>query len=323
MPPGSCGTELLQGTSKEFLLCTALTSFSRRESFHAWRTFASAYPIEFSDRKYRYHLHIRQPSLAPPDYFRGLSPKDPSWWTCLRISPKETRVADLVPVSNISNLALLDLSDGQVTIDTKVSVFNERVMRTWAELVSTAGAFEELQILLLGWQEHVSTWLFQYLQHFPKLRYVVLTDCPLLHQKNRKEWEPKALLWGWEARHAKRSAKRLKPCLMEKDFHSGAVSGLLYPDEQMQIERPVLEMWLGNPRPWTHIVDDFPSTRTIFFERSSRADALKRMADERPAETRSPPAKRMLKPRARPGTKLTASADDSGLFADISSSYKQ
>jgi hypothetical protein len=229
----------------------------------------------------------------------------------------------MVSVSDIANLALLDLSDGQVTIDTKVSLFNERVMRTWSELVKTAGAFGELQILLLGWQENVSPWLFQYLQHFPKLRYVVLTDCPLLHQKNRKEWEPKALLWGWEARHAKRSAKRLKPFLKEKDFHSGAVSGLLYPEEQMEIERPVLEMWLGNPRPWTHIVDDFPSTRTIFFERSTRADALKRMSDERPLETRSPPAKRMLKPRAKPVTKLTALADDPGLFADTSSSYKQ
>jgi hypothetical protein len=283
--------------------------------------FASAYPSEFSNHNYRYHVHIRQLFLSPPDYFRGLSPENASWWTCLRISPKETRVADLVSVSNISNLALLDLSDGQVTIDTKVSSFNERVMRTWAELAKTAGAFRELQVLLLGWQEHVSSWLFQYLQHFPKLRYVVLTDCPLLHQKNRKEWEPDAADCGWEARHAKRSAKTLKPILKEKDFHFGAVSGLLYLDEQVTMTRPVLETWLGNPRPWTHIVEDFPSTRTIFFERSATADPLKRsnVSDERTAETRSPPAKRTLKPRARPGTNPTASSD---LLADITSSYK-
>lgn len=298
---------------------------------------ASSYPVEFSDPEYRYYLHIRQPSLPLPDYFRGVRSDQGHWSTCLRISPKETRAADLVSVSSISNLALLDLSDGQVTIDTKNSSFDERVMRTWTELAETEGAFACLQALLLGWQENVSAWLFRYLRYFPSLRYIILTDCPLMHQKNRKEWEPFALDHGWEARHAKRSAKSLRPVLKQTGFHFGAVSGLLYPSTAEQnasvaegVSNPILEVWLGTPKPWTHIVDDFPSTRTIFFDRQKRSsigsgpqrnndDLLKRsrMSDERAVEVRSPPAKRTVKPTPgmRPGSKLRGTSD---LLADVS-----
>ncbi|KAI9876857.1 MAG: hypothetical protein M1823_007200, partial [Watsoniomyces obsoletus] len=59
------------------------------------------------------------------------------WLACLRISPKETRAADLISLSGISNLVILDLSDGQAAIDTKVSSLDERVFRTWAELAKT------------------------------------------------------------------------------------------------------------------------------------------------------------------------------------------
>ena len=202
-----------------------------------------------------------------------------SWLTCLRISPKETRVPDLVSLGNIPNLAVLDLSDGQVAIDTKVSSFDERVMRTWAELAQSSGKLKQLRVILLGWQEHLSVWLFKYLNRFPLLRQVVITDCPKIHQKNRKEWEPFATEKGWAARHSKRSAKSLRPILNEPGFHVGAVSGVLSSRQESparvndtsstrsEVPRPVLEFWLGTPRTWTHILDDFPSTRTIIFDR--------------------------------------------------------
>ena len=299
---------------------------SRRESFHAWRVFAQSYPSasEFGSSRYRYHFQIKHPSLAVEDYLRGITSERFSWMTCLRISPKEQRVSDLVSLASISNLAVLDLSDGQVAIDTKVSSFDERVLRAWAELAERQGQLRHLRVILLGWQEHVSpVWLFKYLNQFPSLRKVILTDCPRMHQKNRKDWETIALNQGWEARRGKRSAKSLRPILNEQGFHMGAVSGLLFSDQEISsrtssvdatvnhLTKPVLECWLGAPRAWTHILDDFPSTRTIFFDRmegqtpsaddgeaSVSKDPVKRARnyEHRSIEVTSPPPKRASKP---------------------------
>lgn len=266
--------------------------------------------------------------------------------TCLRISPKETRVADLVSLSDITNLALLDLSDGQVLIDTKVSSFDERVMRTWAELAKTEGAFSHLRVVLLGWQEHVSTWLFQYLRSFPSLSHLIITDCPKIHQKNRKEWAQSALEYGWEARHGKRSAKFLRPVLNEPGFHLGAVSGLLSstPDISGEVSgmeigsstfrKPLLECWLGTPRVWSHILDEFPGPRTIIFDRTYHTspkphvaqggrdiDPIKRTRDQdqRSIEVRSPPPKRMPRTWGRSGARWEGASE---LLAAFSTQQK-
>jgi hypothetical protein len=198
-----------------------------------------------------------------------------------------------------------------------VSSLDERVLRTWAELAKTEGRFKNLQAILLGWQEHISMWLFNYLSSFPSLRQVIITDCPKIHQKNRKDWEPIALEYGWEARHGKRSAKSLRPTLNERGFHLGAVSGLLWSssgirkdEKDERVSRPVLEFWLGTPRTWTHILDDFPGTRTVFFDRPQQStkedrtvqssidpDLVKRARnmEQRSTEMSSPPPKRKLK----------------------------
>ena len=255
----------------------------RSESFHIWRVFAASYSqaSEFGQPQYRYHIQIRQPSLALQAYFTGINSRDASWLTCLRISPKETRTADLVAIANITSLAALDLSDGRVTIDTRISTLDERVFRTWSELAQSGHAFQRLRVLTFGWQEHLSCWLFKYLPHFPTLKRIIMTDCPYLHQRNRKDWEQLALDTGFEARHAKKSVKSLRPMLFAPDFQQGAISGLYYinsddkdnsPDTPSteiddQDRKPLLECWLGTPRTWNHIVDDFPGTKTIWFDR--------------------------------------------------------
>ena len=259
----------------------------RIESFRVWRAFAASYSkaSEFGQPQYRYHLQIRQPSLVLQSYFNGLTSRDASWLTCLRISPKETRTADLVGIANIINLTALDLSDGRVTIDTRVSAFDERVLRTWSELAQSGRAFQHLRVLLFGWQEQLSFWLFKYLSHFPALERVIMTDCPHLHQRNRKDWEQLGFDAGFEARHAKKSAKGLRPTMFDPEFQQGAISGLYYvsanggndtdtdtASENLrhvndQAGKPLLECWLGTPRTWNHIVDDFPGTKTIWFDK--------------------------------------------------------
>lgn len=259
----------------------------RRESFHTWRVLAAAYPIEMFEN--RYHLHIRQPSLSPEAYFSGLGSTAISWLVCLRISPKEVSVADLVLMANVPNLAVLDLSDGQVAIDMKTSSFNERVLRTWAEIAARRKGFFHLRVLLLGWQD-LDIWLFKYLPYFPNLSQVIITDSQNLNQRNRKDWEVPATAVGYEARHAKRSAKSLRPVLDDPDFHKYSVSGFLL-DQSGQNDgsggsshkrRPILECWLGTPRKWTHILEDFPGTRTIYFDRVKSVEPQHDIFNTRP-----------------------------------------
>ena len=176
------------------------------------------------------------------------------------------RIADLISLAKISNLAVLDLSDGQVSIDRKSSSFNERVMRTWSELAAS-GSFRHLRVLILGWQEHLDQWLFRYLPFFTNLQAVIVTDSAKIHQKNRKDWEAVAAEYGWEGRRSKRSAKSLRPHFSEPESPLCAVSGLYYTTLDSSAVRPLLECWIGTPRKWTHILDDFPGTRTVFFDR--------------------------------------------------------
>ncbi|RMZ88014.1 hypothetical protein DV736_g4756, partial [Chaetothyriales sp. CBS 134916] len=280
------------------------------ESFHAWAVLASSYPDtnEFGLAEYRYHLEFKQPSLPLQSYLHGLAPAQSPWLLALRLSPGETRIADLMLLGKVPNLAVLDLSDGQVSFNPQSSSFDERVLRAWSELASL-GSFKQLRVLLLGWQVHVDQWLFDYLPFFPNLQQVMVTDCPKLHQKNRKEWEDTAADHGWEARHSKRSAKSLRPYIMEPNFALGAVSGLYYTTLHGAPSRPMLECWIGTPRKWMHILDDFPGTRTIYFDRvqdplrtqSARPASGKRIRHQQTISSTptSPEPKRMQKPKIR------------------------
>ena len=282
---------------------------THRESFHFWRILVGAYPEQLAKEQNRYHLHIPQPTLSLPDYFHGLISPTRKWLTSLRISPKETRIADLISVATIPNLTVLDLSDGQNSISMIVSPFNERIFRTWADLARAGQAFQHLEALFFGWQ-NLDAWLFQYLPNFPALKKVVVTDSPRLHQKNRKDWEPLAVEYGWEARHAKRSAKSLRSVLDGSGFYKCSVSGIMSQfdtNASTAAARPVVECWLGSPLRWHHILDDFPGTRTIYFDRTRMPgrqalaqtrsnDTVKRAhCTETLATNATPPPKRMTK----------------------------
>lgn len=131
---------------------------------------------------------------------------------------------------------------------------------------------------MLGWQEVISKWIFKYLDSFPSLCHVLVTDSLRLHQKNRPFWEEEAAEYGWVARSAKKSARSLKPILDDKNFYLGAVSGCYYNSQELfeqltqakkpkiATKLPVLECWLGGPKRWNHVVEEFPGTRTVWFD---------------------------------------------------------
>lgn len=231
-------------------------------------------------------MTISDPSLPLSDYYAGLNSQSLDYLVALRIAPRLTQVADLIRLSAIQNLAVLDLSDSPSTIDHPLSTFDERILRAWVELCSAsqtgeAARFQNLRILLIGWQDDLSYWLFKYLHVFPQLCHVIVTDCRGMQNRNKAMWLHNCRQYGWEPRSAKKSAKSLRPIIDEKgDTVVGRVSGLIYETEEIlggslgrdkhEIEKnrkPVIEMWLNRPRPWTHVVEDFPGTRTVWFDK--------------------------------------------------------
>lgn len=231
-------------------------------------------------------MSILAPSLPLTDYYAGLNSRSLSYLVALRIAPNYTQTADLIRLSTIRNLSILDLSDSPSTIDHPLSTFDERILRAWADLASpsnreVASRFQNLRILLLGWQDELGFWLFKYLHVFPQLCHVIVTDCRGMQNRNKMMWLHQSRQYGWEPRSAKKSAKSLRPVIDEQgDAVIGRVSGLMYESEEILGElfgqnkehvekerKPVLEMWLNRPRPWTHIVDDFPGTRTVWFDK--------------------------------------------------------
>ena len=249
---------------------------SHSESFHAWRTFAAAYPEYFNSETHRYLIDIKQPRLPLENYYKGIGSVSVKWFTCLRVAPREIPLADVIRIADIRNLAVLDLSDGNAT-ETSAMAIDERVFKAWSEL-AVQGAFKHLRVLLLGWQEGVSKCIFKYINNFPSLCYLLVTDSPNIRQRNRSNWEAEAAKHGWLARSAKRSAKSLRPLLDEKAFYPGAVSGCYYSSQELydqlaaeknpdtRTRRPILECWIGNPRIWTHVVEEYPGTRTVWFD---------------------------------------------------------
>lgn len=249
------------------------------ESFYIWRTFAIAFGTEFADNSNRYMLDIKAPALSLPDYYKGLSSRKREWLTCLRISPKQVTVPDLVSLSAITNLSVLDLSDGRLYMENRESTFDIRIMRSWSELASTGRAFQSLEVFMLGWQEKVDTWIFDLLDSFPRLDILVMTDCRCIHHKNHKEWQDDAWKHGWTFMPSKRGAKHLRTLLDDKSFYAASASNLHYEHMRMAAEvakrpmnssisdRPLVECWLGTPKPWRHVIDEFPGTRTVFFQK--------------------------------------------------------
>jgi hypothetical protein len=323
--------------SMSFLLPSATLTicFSHSESFHAWRTLAAAYPDHFNKGAHRYLIDVKQPRLPFEDYYKGITSVDLKWLTCLRIAPREIPVADVIRVANIKNLAVLDLSDGNATEASAIPI-DERVFKTWSEL-AVKGAFNYLRVLMLGWQEDSSKWIFKYLDTFPSLCYILVTDSLKIHQRNRSEWEVEAAKYGWLARSAKQSAKSLRPLLDDKNFYLGSVSGCYYSSQELfdqlatdkkpdiVTRLPMMECWLGSPKVWTHVVEAYPGTRTVWFDnvkiKSSRVnnaqvktaqepeprDQNKRSRDlETPTkELRSPPSKRKTAKRKIKGCSAT------------------
>ncbi len=246
----------------------------------------SAYSESFKSPYRRYFLDIKEPALPLADYLTSLDSTSMKWLTCLRIAPQSIDRSDLVRIAQLQNIAVLDLSD-DISLHNLGMQIDERIFKTWAEMAGEGKAFKHVRVILMRGQADVSAWIFKYLDNFPSLCFLVLSDCRLIHQKNRAEWTDQAASSGWEARHAKKSARSLKTLIDDKNFYLGSVSGCYYhskeTSDQLATRKkskiadslPVVEVWIGRPKPWIHLIEEFPGTRTVWFDNSKTKDAAR------------------------------------------------
>lgn len=264
------------------------TRDSRLDSLHAWCILATAFRESFQLPERRYLVEVKEFSLSPTEYFAGLDSKSINWLTCLRVKPSALDQSDLVQIAQLHSVAVLDLStDG--FMEPFTSKLDERIFKSWTSMIET-GAFQHLRVMLLRGQPHIAAWLFKYLAMFPALAFVVCTDCRYIHQKSRNEWRDEAIEHGWDARHGKRSARSMKELIDDEQLRMGAISRCYYhvesllsrsEEEQRVHRKPIVEAWLGGPKPWTHLIDEFPGTRTVWFDNTRFKDSEHSQAQRR------------------------------------------
>lgn len=130
---------------------------------------------------------------------------------------------------------------------------------------------------MLGWQEKVDVWIFDFLDDFPKLRLLIISRCRNFDHKNHRDWEDDAWSHQWTFMPSKRGVKYLRTLLDDKSFYKGKIANMHHESGRDSIDSdpslstapdvPLLEVWLGTPRPWVHIMDEYAGTGTIFFRK--------------------------------------------------------
>lgn len=212
----------------------------------------------------------------------------------------------------MSNLTVLDLSDGQHSIENRESTFDMRIMRSWSELARSGRAFKNLRVLMLGWQEKIDNWIFDFLDEFPKLRLLIISRCRNFDHKNHRDWEDNAWSHHWTFMPSKRGVKHLRTLLDDKSLYKGKIAGMHHEsgldpanaDSQHSLAPniPLLELWLGTPRAWTHIMDEYAGTGTIYFrkKRHEKFNPLKKETTIKEAVSQARPSQVASSPNARP-----------------------
>ncbi|PKY04144.1 hypothetical protein P168DRAFT_327127 [Aspergillus campestris IBT 28561] len=159
-----------------------------KKTLHMWKLLSTAYPAEFRDIAPHYRMKVESPKLTMRQYLDLVkSDNEPSWDVVLTVCGAYARVPEMVEMAHVKNLAALEIDSlererglGPAPADpeTPVARLNDRIVRTWSELVRGSGAFARLRVLRLQHQTELTGAALRYLRGFPALRMVVLYDCP-------------------------------------------------------------------------------------------------------------------------------------------------
>ena len=169
---------------------TLIMDGSGKRTLYMWKIFCAVYPVAF--RRLRQHCEswVESPRYPLSDYIKLVKGSNDNWATRLNIWTEFARVPELVELADVTNLVSLEVNTCRDTPelllqqDQEVVSLNDRVLRTWGELVETSGAFKHLRVLRLYHQPELTEQAFCYLSRLPALEYCVLAMCDRMTEKS-------------------------------------------------------------------------------------------------------------------------------------------
>lgn len=269
---------------------------SRKRTFYMWKLFATAYPVEFRQISQYRSMKIEGPRLAMRDYLELVKSDSMKWQVVLTLATSFARVPELVEISSIRNLVALEVATpphvGAPTshTETPVTALNDRIIRSWRELVQTSGAFAHLRALKLCYQD-LSGVVLRHLCAFPSLRIIVAYGCPGIHSMftNGSERD------GWESRPVQEGQP---PALYELYQTSFADMGV--EPSALDRESPILDFQVGQTNQTLKRVSKNAQTlylyRTTAAIRTPAEQSEPRIPTKRPRGEVSAPGERQERP---------------------------
>ncbi|PYH46139.1 uncharacterized protein BP01DRAFT_364913 [Aspergillus saccharolyticus JOP 1030-1] len=158
----------------------------KKQTSHAWKVFATAYPEEFRQLAPHRVMKVENPLMAMQDYLGLVRSESLSWKATLTLAATHARVPDLVGLANIPNLVALEIAtplqfEGvQEESEAPMVNLNDRIVRSWAELAQTSKGLANLRVLMLQHQSEISSAALRYLHDLPALQFLVLNGCRVI-----------------------------------------------------------------------------------------------------------------------------------------------
>ncbi|KAL4896500.1 hypothetical protein BDV59DRAFT_170801 [Aspergillus ambiguus] len=218
---------------------------SGKRTLYMWKVFATVYPDEFPACEKRWTMTIEGPLLSMPQYLSMVRSDALRWWTVLTLAASFARVPDMVGVAEVRNLVALEVATPttppkapvpasvampeEAEMDTPMTAVSDRIVRAWAELAQTEGAFAHLRVMRFTNQTEITSAALRYLKDFPALRTVIVCGCPGVSRRAET-------VDGWALAEMAKPQAALYSCY-EKTVSSSEVQ-----------DRPVLEFQVGQKR---------------------------------------------------------------------------
>ncbi|KAF7597491.1 hypothetical protein BBP40_003738 [Aspergillus hancockii] len=215
---------------------------SRKRTFYAWKLFATVYPVEFRQISQYHSMKIEGPRLPMQAYLELAKSDSLKWQVVLTLASSFARVPELVEISSIRNLVALEVTTSPQAetpsddTDTPVTALNDRIIRSWGEMVQASAAFAHLRVLKLCHQ-NLSGVVLRYLHTFPSLQVIVAYDCPGIHSM----FTNSSAMHGWESRPG---PKGWAPAVYELYQTSLADTDGCQPPT-LSLDSPVLDFQIG------------------------------------------------------------------------------
>lgn len=230
-------------------------------------------------------------------YFKELTSPSCKWLVSLHINVMQVSRPDLVALGTIPNLLVLGLF--QDYIRPYANRFDERVLLSWVEMIRVTGstAFKSLRVLELTGLKSLGLDVFHYLECFPSICSIIVTEHDPFTSSQREHWRSMAHKSGFKERHVTMSDKfnctYVNSILREtRDIHASLATS--NHDPSICEGFPIAEFEIGCDEPGKNPFRRFEDWRdfTMWFD-SARDKSWK--SPEPEVTIHDPPGKQTLK----------------------------